>query len=136
MVTINKFKKPFRFKKFKQIKIYSKLIKGYYALQVLENFYLKKEHLISVIKIIKHILRKKNILILRVTFNYIFTKKPIDVRMGRGKGNMAYKIGILKKGSLLIELKSGNKYKVYKALKKAALKLPVKTHVIKKNNYL
>jgi large subunit ribosomal protein L16 len=127
---ILKFKKTFRFKKFKKIKIYPKLISGYYGLQLLEDFYLKKEHLISIIKIIKHILKKKNILLLRIFFDYIYTKKPVDIRMGRGKGNMVYKICIIKKGIMLLELKTKLHYKVIKALKKAIIKLPVKAHII------
>jgi large subunit ribosomal protein L16 len=127
------FRKPFRYKKFKKIKIYSKLIYGLIGLQVLGDLYLKKEHIISVIKAIKSILRKKNILCLRVFFNKIYTKKPTDVRMGRGKGNGISKICILKKGNLLLELKSVNFYKSVKALQKASIKLPVKTHIIYKN---
>lgn len=125
-----KFKKSFRYKKFKNIKIYPKIIKGFFALQVLEDFYLKKENIISLIKAVKNILRKKNILLLRIFFDYNYTKKPIDVRMGRGKGNVAYKICIIKKGTILLEIKSINKYKVLKSLKKAALKLPIKSHIL------
>ena len=124
------FKKPFRFKNYGNIKKYSKLVYGYHGLQVLEDFYLKKEHIISATKVIKSTLRKKNILSLRIFFNKIYTKKPTDVRMGRGKGNMIYKICIMKKGSILFELKSLSQYKNIKALKKAALKIPVKTHII------
>lgn len=131
-----KFKKIFRFKKFKKIKIYPKILKGFFALQLLEDCYLKKEYVISVIKVIKNILRKKNILLLRIFFDYNYTKKPLDVRMGRGKGNIAYKICVLKKGTILLELKSNNEYKVMKALKKASLKLPIKTHIIRKNFYI
>jgi large subunit ribosomal protein L16 len=129
---IKSFKKPFRFKRFCKIKRYNKLIIGSYGLQVLEDLYLKKEHIISVIKAIRSILRKKNILFLRIFFAKIYTKKPTDVRMGRGKGNVAYKICILKKGTILLELRSLNEYKNLKALKKASLKLPIKTHIIKK----
>lgn len=125
-----KFNKPFRFKNFKCIKLYSKIIKGYYGLQLLDNFYLKKEQLISIIKIIKNILKKKNILLLRIFFNHIYTKKPVDIRMGRGKGNMLYKVCIIKKGTILLELKTLLHYKVIKALKKAILKLPVNAHII------
>jgi large subunit ribosomal protein L16 len=133
MFTNKKFNKPFRYKKFKNIKIYPKIIKGFFCLQLLEDLYFKKQYLISIIKAIKNVLRKKNILLLRIFFDYIYTQKPIDVRMGRGKGNMAYKIYICKKGTILLELKTTKIYKVYKALKKASLKLPVKSHILKKN---
>jgi len=52
--------------------------------------------------------------------------------MGRGKGNMVYKIHILKRGSVLLEINSFNHYKVFKALNAAAIKLPFKTHIIYK----
>lgn len=130
---MNYYKKPFRFKKFGKKKAYSKLIYSNYGLQVLEDIYLKKEHLISVTKAIKSVLRKKNILCLRVFLNKIYTKKPTDVRMGRGKGNMAYRVCILKKGSLLLELKTIHQYKSFKALNKASIKIPVKTHIISRN---
>jgi len=59
-----KFIKPFRYKQFKEKRMNFKLLKGFYCLQSLENFYLKKEHLNSVIRVIKKRFKKEKYFII------------------------------------------------------------------------
>ena len=58
------------------------------------------------------------------------TKKPLEVRMGKGKGAPEYFVAVVKPGRVLFEI-SGVPYDVAKeALRLAAQKLPVKTKYI------
>jgi large subunit ribosomal protein L16 len=58
------------------------------------------------------------------------TKKPLEVRMGKGKGTPEYFVAVVKPGRVLFEI-SGVPYDVAKeALRLAAQKLPVKTKYI------
>ena len=58
------------------------------------------------------------------------TKKPLEVRMGKGKGAPEYFVAVVKPGRVLFEI-SGVPYDVAKeALRLAAQKLPVKNKFI------
>ena len=58
------------------------------------------------------------------------TKKPLEVRMGKGKGAQEYFVAVVKPGRVLFEI-SGVPHDVAKeALRLAAQKLPVKTKYI------
>ena len=58
------------------------------------------------------------------------TKKPLEVRMGKGKGAPEYFVAVVKPGRILFEV-SGVSHEIAKeALRLAAQKLPVKTKFI------
>ncbi|MFN4300115.1 MAG: 50S ribosomal protein L16 [Thermaurantimonas sp.] len=58
------------------------------------------------------------------------TKKPLEVRMGKGKGNVEYWAAVVKPGRIMFEI-DGVPYEVAKeALRLAAQKLPVKTSFV------
>ena len=63
------------------------------------------------------------------------TKKPLEVRMGKGKGNVEYYVAVVKPGRILFEV-GGVPIEVAKeALRLAAQKLPVKTKFIIARDY-
>ncbi|MFV0237137.1 MAG: 50S ribosomal protein L16 [Flavobacteriales bacterium] len=64
------------------------------------------------------------------------TKKPQEVRMGKGKGAPEYFVAVAKPGRILFEV-GGVPYDVAKeALRLAAQKLPVKTKFIVANDFV
>lgn len=63
------------------------------------------------------------------------TKKPLEVRMGKGKGAVEYWVAIVKPGRIMFEI-SGVPFDVAKeALRLAAQKLPVKTKLVVARDY-
>ena len=63
------------------------------------------------------------------------TKKPLEVRMGKGKGAVEYWAAVVKPGRILFEV-GGVPFDVAKeALRLAAQKLPVKTKFIVARDY-
>lgn len=63
------------------------------------------------------------------------TKKPLEVRMGKGKGGVEYWAATVKPGRMLFEV-AGVPFEVAKeALRLAAQKLPVKTKFIVSRTY-
>ncbi|MDG2314401.1 MAG: 50S ribosomal protein L16 [Flavobacteriaceae bacterium] len=63
------------------------------------------------------------------------TKKPLEVRMGKGKGAPEYFVAVVKPGRIMFEL-SGVPIEVAKeALRLAAQKLPVKTKFVVARDY-
>jgi large subunit ribosomal protein L16 len=63
------------------------------------------------------------------------TKKPLEVRMGKGKGAPEYFVAVTKAGRIMFEI-SGVPFDVAKeALRLAAQKLPVKTKFVVARDY-
>ncbi len=58
------------------------------------------------------------------------TKKPAEVRMGSGKGNVEYWAAIVKPGRIIFEMEGVSKEVAVEALRLAKHKLPVKTKTI------
>jgi len=58
------------------------------------------------------------------------TKKPLEVRQGKGKGNVEYWIAQIQPGRMLYELEGVSEDLAREAFKLAAAKLPVKTTFI------
>jgi len=55
------------------------------------------------------------------------TKKPIEVRMGKGKGNVEYWVALVQPGSMLYEIEGVSEDVAREAFRRASAKLPVKT---------
>ena len=55
------------------------------------------------------------------------TKKPLEVRMGKGKGNVEYWVAQIKPGHVLYEMEGVTEEVAREAFKLAAAKLPVNT---------
>ncbi|MBK4764829.1 MAG: 50S ribosomal protein L16 [Pantoea sp. Brub] len=60
------------------------------------------------------------------------TKKPLEVRMGKGKGNVEYWVAVIKPGKILYEIDNITEELAREALKLAAAKLPIKTTFVSK----
>jgi len=55
------------------------------------------------------------------------TKKPVEVRMGKGKGNVEYWVALIQPGRMLYEMEGVTEEIAREAFKLAAAKLPVQT---------
>lgn len=55
------------------------------------------------------------------------TKKPLEVRMGSGKGNVEYWVALIQPGAVLYEMEGIGEAQAREAFKLAAAKLPVRT---------
>jgi large subunit ribosomal protein L16 len=55
------------------------------------------------------------------------TKKPLEVRQGKGKGSVEYWVALVQPGRMMFEIEGIPKEMAREALKLAAAKLPVKT---------
>lgn len=64
------------------------------------------------------------------------TKKPAEVRMGKGKGAPEYWVAVIKPGTLLFEVSGVSSAEASEALRLAAQKLPVKTKFVVRRDYV
>ena len=60
------------------------------------------------------------------------TKKPLEVRMGKGKGNVEYWVAQIQPGRMLYEIEGVSEDLAREAFKLAAAKLPVSTTFAKR----
>lgn len=55
------------------------------------------------------------------------SKKPLEVRMGKGKGNVEYWVALVQPGSMLYEIEGVSEEMAREAFRLAAAKLPIQT---------
>lgn len=63
------------------------------------------------------------------------TKKPTEVRMGKGKGSVEYWAAKVKPGRIMFEIDGVTDSVAQEALRLAAMKLPVKTRVVVREDW-
>lgn len=80
----------------------------------------------------RHIKRGGKIWI-RVFPDKPISKKPLEVRMGKGKGSVEYWVAQIQPGKILYEMEGVAESVAREALELAAAKLPIKTVVVKRH---
>ena len=63
------------------------------------------------------------------------TKKPTEVRMGKGKGSVEYWAAKVKPGRVMFELDGVSEPIAREALRLAAMKLPIKSRIIAREDW-
>ncbi|MFP4193896.1 MAG: 50S ribosomal protein L16 [Desulfobacterales bacterium] len=61
------------------------------------------------------------------------TKKPAEVRMGKGKGSPESWVAVVKPGRILYEMEGVSRELAFDALRLASHKLPIKTKVVERS---
>jgi len=64
------------------------------------------------------------------------TKKPLAVRMGKGKGALSHYVAVIKPGTIMFELDGVSRDVAVEALRLAAQKLPVETKTVVRTDYV
>lgn len=60
------------------------------------------------------------------------TKKPVEVRQGKGKGNVEYWVALVQPGRVLFELEGVSSEVAREAFRLASSKLPIKTEFVER----
>jgi len=103
---------------------------GSYGIKTLENQWLTGRQIEAARIAATRYMKREGQLWIRVFPDKPVTKKPAEVRMGKGKGGVEYWVAVIKPGRILFEL-DGVPHDIAKeALRLAAQKLPVKTKMI------
>lgn len=83
----------------------------------------------------RHMKREGNVWI-RIFPDKPITKKPAEVRMGKGKGSLEYWAAVVKPGVIMFELDGVPQQVAQEALELAAQKLPIKTKFVVRRDYV
>ena len=62
------------------------------------------------------------------------TKKPLETRQGKGKGNVEEYVAVVKEGKIMFEISGVSEEVAREALRLASHKLPIQTKFVKREN--
>jgi large subunit ribosomal protein L16 len=107
---------------------------GEFGLKALENAWLKNTQIEAVRVILVRQLHKGGKLWIRGFPDKSITKKPAEVRMGKGKGELSHWVCVVKRGRVLFELGGVPEEFARHCFRMAAYKLPFKTKFISRTH--
>jgi large subunit ribosomal protein L16 len=105
----------------------SKVSFGEYALKSTTRGQLTARQIEAARRTITRKVKRGGKLWIRVFPDVPITKKPIEVRQGKGKGNVEYWVAKIQPGRVIYEIEGVSEEMAREAFKLAAAKLPVRT---------
>jgi large subunit ribosomal protein L16 len=107
---------------------------GEYGLQALEPIWLTARQIeAGRIAITRHVKRRGKLWIRAFPWKPV-TKKPTEVRMGKGKGDPEFWVDVIKPGKILYEIEGIPESVAREAMRLAAHKLPLRTRFISRDS--
>jgi len=103
---------------------------GEYGLQSLEPAWITAKEIEAGRVACMHYLRREGRLFIRIFPHKPISAKPLEVRMGSGKGEPEYWAAVVKPGTVLFELQGVDEVTAKKALARVAHKMSVKTRFV------
>lgn len=105
---------------------------GTYGLKAMENGYLSSRQLESIRKVIVRRTRKVGRIWMRVFPDVPFTKKGLEMPMGKGKGDVDQYKAPVKQGKIILEITGISEEEAKDVFRQAARKLPIKAKMVQK----
>lgn len=114
----------------------SQLAFGSFGLKGLENCWLTAQQIESARQAISRRMNREGQIWIRVFPAKPFTKKPLDTRMGKGKGDPQGFVCPITPGRILFEAEGVSYETAKEAMRLAAAKLPIATKFIVRRDYV
>lgn len=105
---------------------------GEYGLMALEGAWIDARQIESARIAISKRLLKTGKMWIRIFPHMSLTKKPLEVRMGSGKGSPEKWVAVVKEGTVMFEVANVSEEMMKKALRAAGNKLPIKWKIVKR----
>ncbi|MBX2902519.1 MAG: 50S ribosomal protein L16 [Chitinophagales bacterium] len=103
---------------------------GTYALKSLESAHVTNKQIEAARVAVTRFMKREGKVWIRIFPDKVITRKPLEVRMGKGKGNPEGWAAVVKPGTILFECDGVSREVAVEAMRLAAQKLPVKTKFI------
>lgn len=103
---------------------------GEYGLQALERCWMDTKQIEAARVAITRNMKKRGKVWIRIFPDKSFTKKPLETRMGTGKGGVESWVAVIKPAQVLFELDGVPIALARESMRLAATKLPIKTKFI------
>ncbi len=108
---------------------------GSFAIKTLDEAFLTSRQIESARIAVTRFMKREGQLWIKIFPDKPITKKPLEVRMGKGKGAVEYWAAVVKPGRILFEVGGVPLDVAKEALRLAAQKLPVKTKFVIARDY-
>ena len=108
---------------------------GSFALKAQEPIWLNNRQIESARQAMTRAMKREGSVWIRVFPDKIITRKPAEVRMGKGKGNPDFWAAVVEPGRILFECDGVPMEVAREAMELAAQKLPIKTKFVVRRDY-
>ncbi|MBQ2591775.1 MAG: 50S ribosomal protein L16 [Candidatus Riflebacteria bacterium] len=107
---------------------------GSFGLQALDCHWLTSNQIEAARKVITRTVKRTGKMWIRIFPDKPVSKKPLETRMGKGKGAPEFWVAVIKPGKILFELEGVPENVAIESLTQAANKLPIRCQVVSNNN--
>lgn len=108
---------------------------GEFGLMSLDNERINSRQIEAARQAITRYIKRGGKIWIRIFPHTPVTKKPLDVKMGSGKGEPQFYVAKVKAGTVMFEIADVTESQAREALRLASHKLPVKCKIIKKEEF-
>lgn len=108
---------------------------GDYGLVAMEPAWIKSNQIEACRIAMSRFFRRGGKIYIRIFPDKPVTKKPQEVRMGKGKGAVEYWVSVVKPGRVLFEVANVTEAQAQEAFRLAGHKLPIKVKMVKREVY-
>ena len=108
---------------------------GDFGLMSLDNERITSKQIEAARQAITRYIKRGGKIWIRIFPHTPVTKKPLDVKMGSGKGEPQFFVAKVKAGTVMFEIADVTEEQAREALRLASHKLPVKCKIIKKEEF-
>ena len=105
---------------------------GEYGLQSVDRYWITNLQIEACRVAINRHMKRKGKLWIRIFPDKPITKKPLETRMGKGKGAVEGWVSVVKPGRMLFEVSGVSEAVARESLRLAATKLPVRTRFVQR----
>ena len=127
-----KFRKQFKGRIHGNAKGNFELNYGNFGLKAMEPERVTARQIESARKAITRSLKRTGRMWIRIFPNVPVSKKPAEVRMGKGKGSPEYWVAVVKPGRIIFELEGLDAPEAEEAFRLCSHKLPIKTKMVQR----
>jgi large subunit ribosomal protein L16 len=106
---------------------------GEYGLQSLERCWLDTKQIEAARVAISRFMKRRGKMWIRVFPQKSYTKKPLETRMGKGKGPLESWVAVIRPANVLFEVDGVPEAIARESLRLAATKLPIRTKFISRH---
>lgn len=108
---------------------------GSFAIKSLEECWVTSRQIEAARIAVTRFMKREGQVWIRIFPDKPVTKKPAEVRMGKGKGAPEYWVAVVKPGRIIFECEGVSEETAREAMRLAAQKLPIKTRFITRRDY-
>jgi len=106
---------------------------GEYGLQALERCWLDTRQIEAARVAISRFMKRRGKMWIRIFPQKSYTKKPLETRMGKGKGPLDSWVAVIRPANVLFEVDGVTEAVARESLRLAATKLPIRTKFISRH---